>query len=54
MGAMALTNLISDIVETRASLGFHYGTVLLPDSLLAHLPEMHMLINEVDACFESK
>ncbi|PFH31219.1 hypothetical protein BESB_030930 [Besnoitia besnoiti] len=53
MGAMALTNLISDIVETRAGLGLHYGTVLLPDSLLAHLPEMHMLINEVDACFES-
>uniref|UniRef100_A0A0G4I797 Phosphofructokinase domain-containing protein n=1 Tax=Chromera velia CCMP2878 TaxID=1169474 RepID=A0A0G4I797_9ALVE len=52
MGLSAITNLISDIVEARANHGINYGVVLLPDSLFAHVPEMHMLIEEINTLFE--
>ncbi|KAF8817765.1 phosphofructokinase domain-containing protein, partial [Cardiosporidium cionae] len=51
MGIIALTHLIADVVEIRANSGLHYGVVLLPDSLLESVPEMHTVITEIDNCF---
>ncbi|CAA9987425.1 6-phosphofructokinase, putative [Plasmodium knowlesi strain H] len=38
---------IADVVCARAELGKNYGTVLIPDALLMHLPHMKILLSEI-------
>ncbi|GAW80218.1 6-phosphofructokinase [Plasmodium gonderi] len=38
---------ISDVVCARAELGKNYGTILIPDALLMHLPHMKILLTEI-------
>ncbi|KNA00356.1 6-phosphofructokinase [Plasmodium vivax North Korean] len=38
---------IADVVCARAELGKNYGTVLIPDALLMHLPHMKILLTEI-------
>jgi len=48
-----ITNLVCDVIETRAENGFNYGVVLIPDGLLAKIPEMRQLLEEVNAIHKS-
>eukprot|EP00916_Digyalum_oweni_P012114 GHVL01020015.1.p1 GENE.GHVL01020015.1~~GHVL01020015.1.p1 ORF type:complete len:1455 (+),score=293.94 GHVL01020015.1:23-4366(+) len=48
MGLSAITTLISDIAQMRSKNSLHYGVVLLPNSLLYHVPEMFTLIQEIE------
>ncbi|SCM02535.1 6-phosphofructokinase, putative [Plasmodium chabaudi chabaudi] len=38
---------IADVICARAELGKNYGTVLIPDALLMHLPHMKILLTEI-------
>lgn len=38
---------IADVVCARAEIGKNYGTVLIPDALLMHLPNMKILLTEI-------
>ncbi|KAI4839390.1 ATP-dependent 6-phosphofructokinase [Plasmodium brasilianum] len=38
---------IADVVCARAEIGKNYGTVLIPDALLMHLPHMKILLSEI-------
>ena len=38
---------IADVVCRRAELGRNFGTVLIPDALLMHLPNMKILLAEL-------
>ncbi|SOS78388.1 6-phosphofructokinase [Plasmodium sp. gorilla clade G1] len=38
---------IADVVCARADVGKNYGTVLIPDALLMHLPHMKILLSEI-------
>jgi pyrophosphate--fructose-6-phosphate 1-phosphotransferase len=42
---------IADMVEERANKGMNYGIVLIPEGLLESIPEVGMLISELDALF---
>jgi pyrophosphate--fructose-6-phosphate 1-phosphotransferase len=45
---------IADMVEARANLGKNYGSVVIPEGLIESIPELRLLISEIDAAFESK
>ncbi|SBS85319.1 6-phosphofructokinase, putative [Plasmodium ovale] len=38
---------IADVVCARAEIGKNYGTILIPDALLMHLPHMKILLSEI-------
>ncbi|CRG96703.1 6-phosphofructokinase, putative [Plasmodium gallinaceum] len=38
---------IADVVCARAEVGKNYGTILIPDALLMHLPHMKILLSEI-------
>jgi len=40
---------IADMVEARADLGMNYGCVVIPEGLIETIPELGMLIAEIDA-----
>lgn len=42
---------IADMVEQRANDGRNYGSVVIPEGLLDSIPELGMLISELDAVF---
>eukprot|EP00392_Amoebophrya_sp_AT5.2_P010643 g10708.t1 len=44
-----VTNRVCDVIETRAEKNLNYGVVLIPDGLLAQIPEMRQLVEEVNA-----
>lgn len=41
-------NKIADVVEARSKEGKNFGTVLIPEGLAASIPELRILINEID------
>ncbi len=45
---------ISDIVQARAEAGKQFGTVLVPDGLVQSIPEMVVLIEEIDEMYKKK
>lgn len=45
---------IADMVEERASLGKNYGSVVIPEGLLEYIPEIGMLISELDSLSASE
>lgn len=42
---------IADMVENRAKLNKNYGTVLIPEGLIDSIPELKLLVNELDKIF---
>ena len=42
---------IADLVELRAKRGFNFGVVLVPEGLLEYIPEIEVLIDEIDEVF---
>jgi len=46
-----VVNSIADMVEERANLGMNYGSVVIPEGLIESIPELGMLISELDAAF---
>lgn len=44
-----VVNDIADLVVKRASMGKNFGSVLIPDGLLSHLPNMNALIQELSS-----
>ena len=49
-----VVNYIAEIVIMRADSKKNFGTVLVPEGLLAHLPEFKQLIEELNAFFKGK
>ncbi len=45
---------ISDVVQVRAEAGKQFGTVLIPDGLVQSIPEMAVLIEEIDDMYKEK
>lgn len=43
-----ITSQVADIICKRASLGKHYGVVLVPEGLIEFIPEMNVLISEIN------
>lgn len=43
-----ITNEIADIIEKRSSLNKNYGIVLIPEGLIEFIPEMKILISELN------
>ncbi|KAF7457924.1 putative phosphofructokinase [Cryptosporidium felis] len=39
---------VADVICKRAEFGKNFGTVLIPDALLSHLPDMKILISEIN------
>ncbi|CAD7946319.1 unnamed protein product [Amoebophrya sp. A120] len=50
----SVTDAICDVIEQRADRNMNYGVVLIPDGLLALIPEMRELVEEVNAIHKSK
>lgn len=44
---------IADVVEARSKLGKNYGVVIIPEGILESIPELRMLIQELDAIVTS-
>ncbi|CDJ42305.1 phosphofructokinase, putative [Eimeria tenella] len=44
----ALVAMTADLVEARAKLGKHYGVILLPEGLIEFIPEVGVLIGEIN------
>jgi len=42
---------IADVVEARAKVGKNYGTVLVPEGLVDSIPELKLLMTELDSIF---
>ena len=51
--AAAITNMIADCIEKRARMGKEYGIVLIPDGVVAAIPEVRTLLRDLD-CIMSK
>ena len=54
---MSLSDVVSsiaDIVSSRAAVGKNYGTVLIPEGLIAAIPELIMLNREIDLILSEK
>mmetsp|Transcript_36969 Transcript_36969/g.56635 ORF Transcript_36969/g.56635 Transcript_36969/m.56635 type:complete len:226 (+) Transcript_36969:2383-3060(+) len=47
-----IVNRIADVVEERSTQGKNYGTVLIPEGLLAHLSAYRHLLNELNSMFQ--
>ncbi|KAL8272159.1 hypothetical protein Esti_003928 [Eimeria stiedai] len=43
-----LVSMTADLVEARAKLGKHYGVILLPEGLIEFMPEVGVLIAEIN------
>ena len=43
---------IADMVEARAKTGKNYGTVLIPEGIIESIPELKLLIDEIDTAFK--
>jgi len=43
---------IADMVQARAANGKNYGTVLIPEGLVESIPELKLLISEIDAAMD--
>ena len=48
-----VVNSIADMVEDRARQGKNYGSVILPEGLIESIPELGMLISELDAAYSA-
>jgi len=48
-----VVNELADLVAVRSAEGKEFGTVLVPEGLIAALPEFHVLLDEIDAVYES-
>lgn len=48
-----VVNSIADMVEHRANDGKNYGSVIIPEGLIESIPELGMLIAELDAAYVS-
>ncbi|CBJ31829.1 RecName: Full=Pyrophosphate--fructose 6-phosphate 1-phosphotransferase subunit beta; Short=PFP; AltName: Full=6-phosphofructokinase, pyrophosphate dependent; AltName: Full=Pyrophosphate-dependent 6-ph [Ectocarpus siliculosus] len=42
---------ISDVVQARSDKGKNFGTIVIPEGLVAAIPEMEVLIEEIDALY---
>ncbi|CAM9510914.1 unnamed protein product, partial [Laminaria digitata] len=42
---------ISDVVQTRSEQGKEFGAILIPEGLVVAIPEMEVLIEEIDALY---
>lgn len=45
-------NYIADIISLRAENKLNFGTVLIPEGLLAHLPNFYTMIEELNNFFK--
>ncbi len=45
---------IADVVQARADIGKNFGTVLVPDGLVQSIPEMAVLLEEIDDMYKEK
>eukprot|EP01071_Lankesteria_metandrocarpae_P005773 Lankesteria_metandrocarpae@DN4123_c0_g1_i1.p1 len=52
MSLVTITNMIADIVTARSQRAINFGVVVLPDNLLAYVPEMQSLISEMDTLWQ--
>ena len=43
-----VTTQVADIICNRAKIGKNYGVILVPEGLIEFIPEMSMLINEIN------
>jgi diphosphate-dependent phosphofructokinase len=43
-----ITNEIADLIAKRAELGKHYGVILIPEGLIEFIPEISLLIKELN------
>jgi len=43
-----ITEIISNIIVERARIGKNYGIILVPEGLIEFIPEMHMLLGEMN------
>jgi len=49
-----ITKQVADLIETRAKSGKNYGVILVPEGLIEFIPEMKLLINELNHLAEEK
>ncbi len=45
---------VADVVQSRAEAGKNFGTVLVPDGLVQSIPEMAVLIEEIDDMYKGR
>jgi len=43
-----ITNQVTDIIARRTELGKNYGIILVPEGLIEFIPEMAVLISEIN------
>ena len=48
-----ITNMLADIIERREALGFQFGVFLVPEGLIEFIPEVGMLIEELNDLLSS-
>ena len=48
-----IVNSIADMVEERANRGKNYGSVVIPEGLIESIPEIRLLLQELDAAYAS-
>ena len=48
MGLNAIADYIADSVEARSTLGFNFGVVIVPEGLIEFVPEVKVLIEEIN------
>eukprot|EP00884_Botryococcus_braunii_P012505 jgi/Botrbrau1/21255/Bobra.39_2s0048.1 len=48
LGLSDIVSQLSDIVAARAQRGMNYGVVLIPEGLIEHIPEMNVLIRQLN------
>jgi len=42
---------LADVICARAELGKNFGTIIVPEGIVAAVPELHALISEIDKCY---
>mmetsp|Transcript_12000 Transcript_12000/g.15155 ORF Transcript_12000/g.15155 Transcript_12000/m.15155 type:complete len:1183 (-) Transcript_12000:326-3874(-) len=48
-----VVNELADLISTRSDSGKNFGTLLIPEGLITALPEFSVLIDEIDALYDS-
>lgn len=54
MTLIQITNEIADLIAKRAKAGKHYGTILIPEGLIECIPEVNLLIKELNQVLSAK
>ena len=53
MSLTDIVNEIADVVVARADAGKNFGTILVPDGLVCAIPELRIVVDEIDRVYRS-